>query len=571
MSIELKIFPGAYFPKDKALKKCPELTPLAISVQALNKSVAESIMMGKLAEFIPEHMEDYFKAKIWEHEEPLPLPPIGEFSSKFFNDSVVWDAEAGKPKPTTVMDERTAEAPKAERTPAETETKEQYELRRRVALGILSRTEDFDLHCIPPGINSTAQNMRTCSKDPEYLDWCYALKTMTGIFDRTEYEVIALIKEAPPAIWMKPEAYAQYIESSLMNDQGGVINTERLTPQTKIGLEYEIALGLLARSRDFNIYSPIVEIDGAANVMMNKNDDPEFVATVNLFLNTPGCLDYSRACNVAAVKTTPEGLWKDPAAHRAYLSKVMTETDHAHPDALIVDIACGRSSVPMPQITLETKTDDEAKPPVPGKDVATTGSQSNDVHNEAEHQPATLAETRPDICAREIEIAHALNDLISGRTNIMSAVEAEIVIACTGHLPSIIIPLLMIDIATTEFCLSPDFDDEEIHGTGMDILDAWSDSEHVRQKLAMDSIVEWRRSLKECGNGDSQAEPVKPLTPLAEATISSPVSFHQQLIIAALQGLCANPAYCGSYDDIPVMAMDLARGIICAQDADSTI
>lgn len=40
----------------------------------------------------------------------------------------------------------------------------------------------------------------------------------------------------------------------------------------------------------------------------------------------------------------------------------MTETDHANPDPEIVDIACGRSSAPMPQrVTEEGKQDDEEK------------------------------------------------------------------------------------------------------------------------------------------------------------------------------------------------------------------
>ncbi|HBA9799892.1 TPA: exonuclease VIII, partial [Escherichia coli] len=46
-----------------------------------------------------------------------------------------------------------------------------------------------------------------------------------------------------------------------------------------------------------------------------------------------------------------------------YLNKVLTETDHANPDPEIVDIACGRSSAPMPQrVTEEGKQDDEEKP-----------------------------------------------------------------------------------------------------------------------------------------------------------------------------------------------------------------
>ncbi|WP_348826336.1 RecE family exodeoxyribonuclease, partial [Escherichia coli] len=76
-----------------------------------------------------------------------------------------------------------------------------------------------------------------------------------------------------------------------------------------------------------------------------------------------GGLDYSRAIVVASVKEAPIGIEVIPAHVTEYLNKVLTETDHANPDPEIVDIACGRSSAPMPQrVTEEGKQDDEEKP-----------------------------------------------------------------------------------------------------------------------------------------------------------------------------------------------------------------
>ncbi|HDZ1287254.1 TPA: 3'-5' exoribonuclease [Klebsiella pneumoniae] len=129
---------------------------------------------------------------------------------------------------------------------------------------------------------------------------------------------------------------------------GGGNATDRLTPLTILGMEYEIALGLIAREKEFDIYNVPLEVDIQANSMMNKYDNKEFIATRELFMSMPGGRDYSRACNIATVKTTPDELYLDKVAHREYLNKVMTETDHAHPDEIIVDIACGRSSSPMP-------------------------------------------------------------------------------------------------------------------------------------------------------------------------------------------------------------------------------
>lgn len=136
--------------------------------------------------------------------------------------------------------------------------------------------------------------------------------------------------------------------------------SDRLTPLTILGMEYEIALGLLARAKEFDIYNVPFEIDIQANGIMNKLDNKEWLATRELFMSIPGGRDFSRACNIAAVKTTPQDLWKDPVAHREYLNKVMIETDHAHPDELIVDIACGRSSSPMPAAPMSEPVEDAA-------------------------------------------------------------------------------------------------------------------------------------------------------------------------------------------------------------------
>ncbi|MEN0581600.1 RecE family exodeoxyribonuclease [Phytobacter palmae] len=139
---------------------------------------------------------------------------------------------------------------------------------------------------------------------------------------------------------------------------GGGITADRKSPQTILNLEYEIALGLLARRRDFNIYNVPVDIEIQANGIMNKMDNPEWLATRELFVSTPGSLDYSRACIIATVKTTPENLWESPFRHREYLNKVMTESDHANPDPLIIEIACGTSSQPMP---MQVKNDEDSE------------------------------------------------------------------------------------------------------------------------------------------------------------------------------------------------------------------
>ncbi|WP_240517748.1 RecE family exodeoxyribonuclease [Enterobacter roggenkampii] len=158
-----------------------------------------------------------------------------------------------------------------------------------------------------------------------------------------------LVKE-----WVKGNRVSEINCTPSGANAGGGITSDRLTPLTKTGRDYEIALGLLAREFEFDIYAPSLEIDAKANAIMNLNWSgegdvlDEYLATCKMFDDMPGGMDYSRACNIATVKTTPNGLWRDHAKHREHLNRVMTETDHAHPDELVVDIACGRSSLPMP-------------------------------------------------------------------------------------------------------------------------------------------------------------------------------------------------------------------------------
>ncbi|QCD02262.1 exodeoxyribonuclease VIII [Citrobacter portucalensis] len=152
-----------------------------------------------------------------------------------------------------------------------------------------------------------------------------------------------LVKE-----WCKGNRVSAINRTPTGTNAGGRIASDRKMPQTTLGLEYEIALGLLARKYEFDIYSLPLQIELKANSIMNAVDDPEWLATREMFVSMPGGLDYSRACIIATVKTTPDKLYESPFRHREYLNKVLTETDHANPDPLIVDIACGRSSMPVP-------------------------------------------------------------------------------------------------------------------------------------------------------------------------------------------------------------------------------
>ena len=187
--------------------------------------------------------------------------------------------------------------------------------------------------------------------------------------------------------------------------------------------------------------------------------------------------------------------------------------------------------------------------------------------NEGEKQ-----EVPPALSDREIEIAHALNELMSGRTNIGDQDDIENLITTTGKDIEHIFPLLIADITTTEFCLSPDFSDEEVQDVATTILEQWSDDISVRQKIALDAIVEYRRPEPQKSVVlDPPAVNAKPIAAPVPATVTnaplSPITYLQHLTIAALQGLCSNPAFCNQYDELPAMAVGLSRSVVSEQEA----
>jgi len=127
-------------------------------------------------------------------------------------------------------------------------------------------------------------------------------------------------------------------------------------------LARDVATGVLARSMDLDIYNLHPAHAKRVDEIVAENKPP-FSVFRDKFIAMPGGLDYSRAIVVASVKEAPVGIEVISAHVTEYLNKVLTEADHANPDPEIVDIACGRSSAPMPQRgTEEGKKDDEEKP-----------------------------------------------------------------------------------------------------------------------------------------------------------------------------------------------------------------
>ncbi|EHC2982093.1 exodeoxyribonuclease VIII [Escherichia coli] len=154
-------------------------------------------------------------------------------------------------------------------------------------------------------------------------------------------------------------------------------------------LARDVATGVLARSMDLDIYNLHPAHAKRIEEIIAENKPP-FSVFRDKFITMPGGLDYSRAIVVASVKEAPIGIEVIPAHVTEYLNKVLTETDHANPDPEIVDIACGRSSAPMPQrVTEEGKQDDEEKPQPSGTTAVEQGEAETMEPDATEHHQDT--------------------------------------------------------------------------------------------------------------------------------------------------------------------------------------
>ncbi|EKG3256512.1 PD-(D/E)XK nuclease-like domain-containing protein [Salmonella enterica] len=170
-----------------------------------------------------------------------------------------------------------------------------------------------------------------------------------------------LVKE-----WQKGNRVSCINRTPSGTNAGGGILTDRGEGfiHDRASLARDVATGVLARSMDVDIYNLHPAHAKRVDEIVADNKPP-FDVFCKAFLNMPGGMDYSRAIVVASVKEAPLGIEVIPAHVTEYLNKVLTETDHASPDPLIVDIACGRTSQPMPM--KGSANDDEEKPQPAGE------------------------------------------------------------------------------------------------------------------------------------------------------------------------------------------------------------
>ncbi len=223
--------------------------------------------------------------------------------------------------------------------------------------------------------------------------------------------------------WMKGNRVSRITRTASGTNAGGGNLTDRGEGfvHDLTSLARDVATGVLARSMDLDIYNLHPAHAKRIEEIIAENKPP-FSVFRDKFITMPGGLDYSRAIVVASVKEAPIGIDVIPAQVTEYLNKVLTETDHANPDPEIVDIACGRSSAPMLQrVTEEEKQDDEEKPQ-PSCAMADEQAMAETVEPDAteHHQDTQPLDAQSQVNAVDAKYQKLRTELHEARKNIPS-------------------------------------------------------------------------------------------------------------------------------------------------------
>lgn len=174
--------------------------------------------------------------------------------------------------------------------------------------------------------------------------------------------------------------------------------------------------------------------------------------------------------------------------------------------------------------------------------------------------------TPAPVSDREIEICIAINDVLSGAGDIMSAEDTEELLAAAGHKIADMVGMLTGDFIVVEPLHSPSLSDSEIYNLTLDALEKWTDDAEGRRSQISADIADWREFEAKIKR-DRLAEPVEEFEALSvDDEEPAPLNYHQLLTIAAVQGLCANSAHATTFDDIAFKACTVASTVLRIQE-----
>ncbi|HDC4264896.1 TPA: hypothetical protein O8L22_003212, partial [Enterobacter cloacae] len=473
-----------------------------------------------------EHIDDYFKVKIWEHHDDLPCPGLDVFSSDFFGEHVVWNTNRGEP----------AAAPKPETKAKEEweDNKTQEEIKIVAQLDLASRAACLALFGPVPGITSAQYGQIVDLKNDDEPSFARELaealakeRRALELVPERQAQLLSWLRENTKESAQWPDIkkqIAKWIDTPVDKRPLSTTTTEenRTDTGSTLGggnktdrspdlvhnlstLRIEVAIAILSMYDEIDIYWIPNKYMIPAKAMAEAAQDPRFTAWWAQLRGTPGILDYSRASIIALIKSAPEDIWLNPIKLREYINRELVESDHAHPDQKTIDTACR----PKTRTNAEKKENDETESTVPGE---------------------TLP---PAVCpSKAAQLDKELNDAFAQSP----APENQ-----TGDQPRV-----------------------ENLGGGVFSVESLTSTQDAEQPAPTEQEEEPVAVVLSSPEVDAKPEEQRPASVPEPSTFA--LTYHQQLTAAALQGLCANPAYCNQYDDLPGMAVWLASSVISQQE-----
>lgn len=530
----MKPFIGCFIPKKAPADKL-NLQTLSVLKNAPNKKAAGAIITGAFFQEYPDIAEHYFDGKIIESSKGNDRPALDEWSTDF-----AWNKETGSIELIPANPE--VEAPHTVTTgePEFIEVSKCSTNPRAALLVLFGRTENITKAEYSLAIDLT--NDDETSPEREMYEAITRLPRVLALFPDRQVALLADAREKVKAAAKWPD-YLKFMEKWLntppeKRDTPAEVKPATVHEYVSLTFEQKIAVAINAPTVELDEVTPEILSD-ATN--QRKCEYPAFIrAHKALTYIQPTLENFSDRLLGNAIRSVDFNEDKGIVSYRrAILDYLGVNGDAEEED----------ENEQSSQNTADVLVTDSSEDDKLAENAAGDGEPTQEVGSE---------DTRVLMSDREIEISHAINALLSGCTDVMGKEEAEGVVICTGHLIPEVFPLLLADIAATEFCLSPDFSDEEIYNVATSVLDAWSDNEAKRQIVALDAITEWRTTLPAPAVIEKPVIRVKP-RPEPETTTAPDFIRYQQLTTAAIQGLCANPAYATrDAEDIAYQAHEVA-------------
>ncbi|EKH0070908.1 exodeoxyribonuclease VIII [Escherichia coli] len=393
--------------------------------------------------------------------------------------------------------------------------------------------------------------------------------------------------------WMKGNRVSRITRTASGANAGGGNLTDRGEGfvHDLTSLARDVATGVLARSMDVDIYNLHPAHAKRVEEIIAENKPP-FSVFRDKFITMPGGMDYSRAIVVASVKEAPIGIEVIPAHVTEYLNKVLTETDHANPDPEIVDIACGRSSAPMPQrVTEEGKQDDEEKPQ-PSCAMADEQATAETVEPDAteHHQDTQPLDAQSQVNAVDAKYQKLRTELHEARKNIppKNPVDADKLLAASRgefvegisdpndpkwipghHISSNEVKKTENEVRQTEDKQHQNSEPEEGTPCNQTGEDNCPDCGAVMGDATYQETFDEKKPDEAQEEEPKKTEKADDLLPenagsdqhndSNNETGEDELNWKKQVLIAAVYGLCANPACIAYAPAIPDIAMMIAN------------